>query len=255
MLSVTLGLLIGLTLGAVGAGGSILTVPVLVLLLGQDIHAATATSLAVVGVTALSGSVAQWRRGRVLLRTVIPFGIAGIGGAFVGAWTNHLLPGWIILSLFGLLMLLVAARMYLSTTIRRDDASPPSRTSQSWPRMLGAGLVVGIMTGFFGVGGGFLIVPALVLVVGMSMRSAVGTSLAIIALNSASGLAAHLQYGSLDLTVAALFALGGTIGAVIGSAIGDHVDERRLQQAFAGIVASVGLVLLLVNLPLTNAIA
>jgi uncharacterized membrane protein YfcA len=246
--AVLLGTVIGLSLGAIGGGGSILTVPMLVYIIGQDAHTATATSLAVVGATALAGAIPHWRAGRVSLPTALPFGAAGIGGAFVGAWANHLLPGALILGLFGVLMLVVAARMFFS---KRGPFKPKASAASGWirwARIIGAGLIVGVMTGFFGVGGGFLIVPALVLVLGLSIREAVGTSLVVIAINSASGLLAHLRYGGLDLATLGLFVVGGTLGALAGALVSGRLDEQRLQHGFAVFIAAVGVWLIARNL-------
>jgi uncharacterized membrane protein YfcA len=249
ILAILLGAVIGLSLGAIGGGGSILTVPILVYIIGQDAHVATATSLAVVGTTALAGAVPHWRAGRVSLATALPFGAAGIAGAFVGAWANHLLPGWLILGLFGALMLVVAARMFASRSMRATNSESTEAAGASrWVRIIGAGLLVGGMTGFFGVGGGFLIVPALVLVLGLSMRTAVGTSLVVIAINSASGLLAHLRYGGLDLVISGLFIIGGALGAYAGARLAGRLDEQRLQRGFAVFIAVIGLWLMLDNL-------
>ena len=254
MLAIIFGLIIGLSLGLIGGGGSILTVPILVYAMGQDAHAATATSLAVVGATAGIGAVPHWRAGRVNLKTAIPFGLAGIAGAFAGAWVNHLMPGWLILSLFGLLMLVVAARMFLSPHLGGTRGAQ-RRGTDDWIAMLLTGLGVGLMTGFFGVGGGFLIVPALVLILGLNMRTAVGTSLVVIAINSASGLLAHLRYGGLNLSLVALFTVGGAIGAIVGALFAGRADERLLQRGFAGFVAILGLWLIVGNLPVFRMLA
>lgn len=258
VLAVLLGALIGLSLGAIGGGGSILTVPILVYIMGQDAHAATATSLAVVGATALIGAIPHWRAGRVAVPIALAFGFTGIAGAFAGAWANHLLPGWLILTLFGLLMLAVSLRM-----LRSSQGKPPAseqvaaraaRGTGFW-RVAVAGLGVGLMTGFFGVGGGFLVVPALVLVIGMGMRAAVGTSLLIIALNSASALLAHLRYGGMDIALVLLFVAGGSLGAVLGARLSGRLNERRLQLIFAVFVAGIGLWLVVANLLLAHHIA
>ncbi len=245
--AILLGTLIGLSLGAIGGGGSILTVPILVYIIGQDAHAATATSLAVVGTTALAGAIPHWRAGRVSLATALPFGAAGVAGAFAGAWANHLLPGWLILGLFGVLMLAVALLMFTGKKVKSTTPTAEVASWNRWARIIGAGLLVGVMTGFFGVGGGFLIVPALVLVLGLSMRTAVGTSLVVIAINSASGLVAHLRYGGLDLVTSGLFIVGGALGAIIGARVSHRLDEQRLQRAFAVFIALVGLWLMLSN--------
>lgn len=252
LLPLGFGLIIGLALGAIGGGGSILTVPILVSIMGQDAHAATATSLAVVGATALAGAIPHWRAGRVSFSTALPFGVAGIGGAFAGAWLNQRVPGWLILTLFGTLMLVVAANMYRTAhrppPVRggSDDVAAPLSTLGVHPwnhalRVVTVGLGVGLLTGFLGVGGGFLIVPALVLVLGFPMRLAVGTSLVIIAINSASGLAAHLRYGALDTTLTLLFVIGGILGALTGARLSCRIDEQRLQRGFALLIALVGL--------------
>src|SRR5687767_15003299 len=184
-LSVLFGTLIGLLLGLVGGGGSILTVPILVYVIGLEVQAATATSLAIVGASALAGALPHARAGRVNVRVAAAFGLFGIAGAFAGTWLSHQVSGAWILLLFGLMMVAVAGRMWT----RRP--SPPSQagsreTRVGWKAPL-AGLVVGILTGFFGVGGGFLIVPALVLALELPVAMAVGTSLVVIAFNSASG--------------------------------------------------------------------
>jgi uncharacterized membrane protein YfcA len=215
--------------------------------MGQDAHAATATSLAVVGTTALAGAIPHWRAGRVSLATALPFGAAGVAGAFMGAWANHLLPGWLILGLFGVLMLAVAILMFTGKKAKSTTPTTEVASWGRWARIIGAGMLVGVMTGFFGVGGGFLIVPALVLVLGLSMRTAVGTSLVVIAINSASGLVAHLRYGGIDLITTGLFIVGGALGAIVGARVSHRLDEHRLQRAFAVFIALVGLWLILSN--------
>lgn len=246
LLPVALGTLIGLSLGAIGGGGSILTVPILVYVMGQSAHAATATSLAIVGSVALVGAIPHWRAGRAQLATAVPFGLAGVAGAFAGAWANHLLPGRVLLGLFGALMIVVAARM-LAPRLSKRDAPRTLRPSAWWPRLLIAGLAVGVLTGFFGVGGGFLIVPALTLLLGLGMREAVGASLVVIAINSAAGLTAHLRYSHLDLALALLFALGGAAGAIAGALLTGRLPERALQRAFAVFVTTLGVWLIVSN--------
>ena len=250
MLTILLGAVIGLSLGTIGGGGSILTVPILVYIIGQDAHAATTTSLAVVGAIALAGVIPHWRAGHVSLAMALPFGVAGIGGAFAGAWVNHLLPSWVILGLFGVLMLIVAARMFFAKRSQTNATISTLSPWVRWARVIVSGLLVGIMTGFFGVGGGFLIVPALVLVLGLRMREAIGTSLVVIAINSASGLLAHLRYGGLDLLTSGLFVAGGALGALAGALVSGRLDERRLQRSFAVLVAAIGLWLVARNVVL-----
>jgi hypothetical protein len=246
VLAILFGTLIGLLLGLVGGGGSILTVPILVYVIGQDVHAATATSLVIVGLTALSGAIPHARAGRVALPTAVAFGGAGVAGAFAGAWLNARVSGSLILLLFGVLMLVVAARMAFT---RQSQATAMQVAPQGGlhPPVLVAGLIVGAMTGFFGVGGGFLIVPALVLALGFPMRLAVGTSLLVIAINSGAGVLAHLRTGGFDLVVALLFVIGGFAGAMLGGHFAGRIDEVKLSRGFAAFVALVGIYLIARN--------
>ena len=245
-LSVVFGGLIGLLLGLVGGGGSILTVPILVYVIGLDVQAATATSLAIVGASALAGAVPHARAGRVNGRVALFFGLFGIGGAFAGTWLNHRVAGPWILLLFGLLMLAVAARMWLRKTAGRRAGEETAGDTLNWKVPL-AGLTVGLLTGFFGVGGGFLIVPALALALGLPIAVAVGTSLAIIAINAVSGIAANLGSGGFDLTVALSFIAGGLAGGMAGGRLAGRIDERALARVFALLVAVVGTYLVVRN--------
>ena len=237
VLSVLLGALVGFSLALIGGGGSILTVPLLVYVIGDSVSAAVGTSLAIVGLSALAGFLGHWRQQRVRLKTGLAFGLAGTAGAFAGTWLGHVVPGKEILFLFALLMLAAAVAM-----LRRGDLASPGAGSgeladgyrpREWIKVLVTGLGVGVLTGFFGVGGGFVVVPALVIILGMPMSLAVGTSLLIIAINSAAGLLAHLQYGGISVLTTVLFAAGGLLGTVAGTGLAGRVRERRLRQIFA----------------------
>lgn len=252
-LSLILGSLVGFSLGLIGGGGSILTVPLLVYVIGDSVSSAIGTSLAIVGLNALFGFVGHWRERRVRLKTGVIFGLAGVAGAFFGAWLGHFLPGKQILFLFALLMIAAAFGL-----LRRREAQilAGERTVfqdtygvTGWAKVMFSGLLVGILTGFFGVGGGFVIVPALVVILGMPMHLAVGTSLLIIAINSGAGLLAHLQYGGIDVTTTVLFAAGGLLGALGGAALAGKVGEVRLRQIFAYGMVLVALYLLYQNHP------
>lgn len=242
VISIIFGILIGLLLGLIGGGGSILTVPILVYVIGLNPHDATSTSLLIVGMTALAGAIPHSRAHRVQWRTAILFGLAGIVGTFVGAWANRQVSGPAILFLFGVLMLSVAARMVLSKKRTGHGIVEP----KLWAIPV-AGLVVGLLTGFFGVGGGFVIVPALVLALGLPMRVAVGTSLVVIAINSASGAVAHVTDGGFNWSVALLFLIGGLIGSQLGGHAAGRVDEHKLTRGFAGLVAAVAMFLIVKN--------
>lgn len=237
ILSVLLGSLVGFSLGLVGGGGSILTVPLLAYVIGQSVSVAIGTSLAIVGLNALAGFLGYWRQRRVHLQTGLIFGAAGTVGAFLGAWLGHFLPAREMLFLFSVLMIVAAIAMLCRAgrkpSIEAVDASEEQYAVQDWGKVLLAGAGVGVLTGLFGVGGGFLIVPALVIVLGIPMRLAVGTSLLIIAINSIAGLIAHLQFGGISVLTTTLFVGGGLVGTVAGTALAGRVPETRLQQIFA----------------------
>lgn len=245
LLPIAFGVVIGVLLGLIGGGGSVLTIPILVYIIGEDVHQATITSLVIVGVTAIVGTISHARAGRVVTSTAVYVGLSGVGGTFVGAFLNKQVSGPLILFLFGFVMLATAAKM---ATPRRpvDDASEknPSR-STIWT--LTVGVVIGVMTGFFGVGGGFLIVPALVLLLGFSMPVAVGTSLAIIAINSLAALAAHSGSIDIDAFITGMFIIGGLAGSILGGTLVHRVNEALLTRGFALLVAILGIVLIAEN--------
>lgn len=252
-LSLILGSLVGFSLGLIGGGGSILTVPLLVYVIGDSVTSAIGTSLAIVGLNAVFGFIGHWRHQRVGLKTGVGFGLAGVAGAFAGTWLGHFVPGKQILFLFALLMLVAAFGM-----LRRREPQTPAPEQAAlrndfgpgqWLKVILTGLLVGLLTGFFGVGGGFVIVPALVIVLGMPMHLAVGTSLLIIAITSASGLVAHLQYGGIDVATTLLFAVGGLLGVFVGAALAGKVREARLRQIFAYGMVLVALYLMYQNHP------
>ena len=180
---------IGLTLGLLGSGGSILTVPVLVYLAGQPDKVAIAESLAIVGAIAAVGALSYTRQGLVDWRAVVGFGVPGIVGTFLGAVLAAHVPGPVQLALFGVVMLAAAGAMFRGRAALAGEARP---SRPAWI-IAALGVSVGVMTGLVGVGGGFLIVPALVLLVGLDMRLAVGTSLSIIVLNSLTGFLKYLD--------------------------------------------------------------
>lgn len=243
-LPVAFGVLIGILLGLVGGGGSILTVPILVYIVGLSPHDATATSLVIVGATALSSVLPHMQEGRVQWRTALLFGAAGIAGAFFGAWVNRQVSGSVMLLLFGVLMLVVAARMALGSSAALTTAQRSSPHVLVIPL---AGLAVGVLTGFFGVGGGFVIVPALVLWLGLPMRVAVGTSLVIIAINSLAGAVAHRDDGEFNWMVALFFIAGGLLGGQLGARAVGRVNEKILKRGFAGLMVSIALFLIVAN--------
>lgn len=228
------GFAIGLALGLTGGGGSIVTLPVLVYLVGESVHSAIATSLAIVSAIAAHGSftqrkVVRWRMGAIL-------GVCGLLGAIPGSFVSHAVPDNVLLLLFAATMLVAAVAMMRN---RRD--TPKTGKAAAPAIVVASGFGLGFLTGFLGVGGGFLIVPILVFVLGLSMRDAIATSLFVIALNSASSLGAHAFVASIDWAVVALFVVGGIAGNVIGLEIGKRLAQRQLKVVFALFVMFVGL--------------
>jgi len=255
-LAIPIGLLIGLSLGALGGGGSILTVPALVYLLGQDTRAATTGSLIIVGVSALIGMAAHQRAGRVRVASGVTFGVLGIAGTYVGSRLSANVKPDVLLAAFSMLMLVVAAVMFarsrrhpgISAATAMDlgpvMAFRPSfacRCARALKVVLTA-TAVGLLTGFFGVGGGFVVVPALVLVLGFSMPVAVGTSLLVISINSASALAARLGHGVvLDWALIGSFTAAAVIGGMVGGRVAQRVRPMMLARGFALLLVVVAL--------------
>jgi hypothetical protein len=245
MLAILLGGAIGLSLGMLGGGGSILTVPALVYVLGQDPHAAVGASLIIVGLNAATGAWMHRRAGHVRLRAAALFGGVGLAAAFIGARLSKLAPAALLLVLFALLMIVVAAFMLRGGVAQSgaDEAAP------IWWKILLGGLGVGFLTGFLGVGGGFLIVPALVLILGMNMRDAVGSSLVVIALNSAAGVLGHLGDAAVSWAIIGALLAGGLPGLLLGTRLAQRLPVAQLRQGFAVFVILLGATLLAVNLP------
>ncbi len=221
---------IGITLGLLGGGGSILTVPVFVYVLGFDPKVAIAMSLPVVGGVALVGAVRHWMLGHVALRMAFTFGIAAMAAAFAGARLARFIPGTAQLVLLGIVMAAAAFAMLRPIAAKGTrDASRPLRNVE----LLGLGLFVGTMTGLVGVGGGFLIVPALVVLGGVPMTHAVGTSLLLIAMNTVTGFAGYHGTVVMPWGVVLRFGAAAALGILVGSALTKRVDQRLLRRAFA----------------------
>lgn len=236
LLALALAATIGLTLGVLGGGGSILTVPVLVYVLGVDAKLAIAMSLPIVGVTSLMGAALHWRLGNVRLRTAAWFGVLTMFGAFAGARLSVFLPGTAQLTLLAVVMLAAAASMLRrAPEFAAEDATAP-RTALLVPVALG----VGVLTGLVGIGGGFLVVPALVLLARVPMREAIGTSLLVISMNSAAGFAGYLGTVTLDWGFLAGFTTASVAGAAAGTALASKAPQVMLRHAFALFLVSVG---------------
>ncbi|CAL9590148.1 hypothetical protein SUDANB106_05226 [Streptomyces sp. enrichment culture] len=245
-LVLVLALLVGVSLGLLGGGGSILTVPLLVYVAGMDAKEAIATSLFVVGVTSAVGMINHARGGRVRWRTGVLFGAAGMAGAYTGGLIGGSIPDVVLLVAFAAMMILTAAAMLRG---RRD--ADPGKAHRQIPvgRVLLDGAAVGLATGLVGAGGGFLVVPALALLGGLPMPVAVGTSLLVIAMKSAAGFAGYLSTVRIDwsLTLAVTgFAIAGSLA---GARLAGRVPADVLSRLFAWFVLAMGTFVLVQQAP------
>jgi uncharacterized membrane protein YfcA len=252
LLASPLGFLIGLSLGALGGGGSILAVPALVYGAGQTPREATASSLLLVGLASLVGLRTHLRAGRVRVATGLAFGIAGIPGSLLGSAVNRRLDPDLLLVGFAALVLLAAWRMLTGcptcTKVGEQEALGDgggglmTATRVDAGRMVGivaAGTGVGFLTGLFGVGGGFVIVPALTLLLHLNMPAAIGTSLLVITLNCAIALAARATTTSIDWGVTVPFAAAAVAGVLAGGSLAGRLDPRRSLRWFAALLVAV----------------
>ncbi len=243
VLGLVLSAAIGVSLGLIGGGGSIITVPVLVYVLDVAPHRAIGMSLAVVGSTALVGALLHHRKGAVSWRTGAVFAASGIVTAYLGSKLTRAVSSPVLMLLFAGLMLVVATVML---TRKAPGADAPVHAPSLLREAL-AGLGVGFLTGFLGVGGGFLIVPALVVFGGLGMKAAIGTSLFVIAVNCAAGLAGHLTAGDFDWKLTALVTVLAVGGALAGTRLSDRFHPRGLRRIFAWFVVAVALYLVARN--------
>lgn len=245
-LEALLGFVIGLSLSLLGGGGSILTVPALVYLIGQTPQAAVTTSLAIVGANSVLGAVFHRAQGTLNWRVALVFGGAGmIISYFATGLSKQFSPDTLMVA-FAVLMLVISLLMM---TRKPAQASPDTPENPVLWKIVAGGAGVGLLTGILGVGGGFLIVPALVMLVGLPIHHAVGTSLVVIAMNSAAGFLGHLTGIQLDLTLILVFVVGGIAGTLTGARIGQKLNPGLLRRAFAVFITALALFLLYDNLP------
>lgn len=237
---------IGLVLGVLGGGGSILTVPVFVYLLGFDPKPAIAMSLAVVGATSLFGAIGHWRAGNVNLRVAAIFGVVAMAGTYLGARLAVFFSGAAQLTLFAGVMLLAAFFMLRG---KKPAEAPAGRSGERMPLGLVVveGIAVGVLTGLVGVGGGFLIVPALVLLGKVPMKEAVGTSLLVIALKSAAGFVGYLGQVEVDWAFMGLFTAVAVAGITAGTWLVRYLPQTALRRAFAVFLVIMGSFILYQN--------
>jgi len=244
-------LLVGLSLGLLGSGGSILTVPVLIYLAGESEKVAIAESLGIVGAISFAGFIPYALKQKVHWRSVILFGLPGMAGTYGGAMIAEFVSGTFQLLLFAVVMLVAAVMMFRDKN--HIKAAGENEISHAWWKIVLEGLAVGVLTGLVGVGGGFLIVPALVLLGGLPMGLAVGTSLLIIALKSFSGFYKYLDVlNGLDLSVnwqlVLVFSLIGAVGSLIGNKVAGKISNERLKKGFAVFLILMGGYIIFMNI-------
>jgi len=226
--ALTLAALIGLSLGLLGSGGSIITLPVLVYIAHVPAQQAVGMALVIVGGTSAFGALLNLRQGTFDWRSATFFALSGMVGAFVGAKFTHLVSAPMLLLLFGLLMLVAGTRMLRNTeTAMKPQPCRPLHC-------LAVGIAVGVLTGFLGVGGGFLILPALVMFTGLEMKTAIGTSLAVIAVNCIGGLIGQMRYVNFDWRLTLSFLLVAMVGMSAGVALAEQLSAAVLRRGFAG---------------------
>lgn len=235
VLGVCLAVLIGVTLGLLGGGGSILTVPILLYVFRLPPEQAIASSLLVVGTTSAVALIPHARASRVRWRTGALFGAASMAGAYAGGQVSSRLPPAVLVLAFGVMMLVTAGAMMRG---RRAVAASAASEADALPlgRIATQGAFVGAVTGLVGAGGGFLVVPALLLLGRLPMTAAVGTSLLVIAMNSAAGLAGHLAHTRLPWGVALPVAAAAVLGSVVGSRLSGRIAPDTLRRGFAWFV-------------------
>ena len=260
-LSILFGGFVGVALGVTGGGGSLLAVPMLVYGLALAPREAFGVSLAAVGATALIGVVPRIRAGQVEVGTAVLFAVAGMFGAPLGTWVAGMISETVLLAMFAVLMLVIAGRMWNRSkansveprqavcdtgtggpTCQRTTDGRLRLTSRCTMLLAVVGLTTGFLSGMFGVGGGFVIVPALVLFSGMSIHKAVATSLLVIVLVSVSGVASHIAAGrDISFEVTGLFVLGGVAGMSLGALVSSRMPAVVLQKVFATGIVSVAM--------------
>jgi hypothetical protein len=234
------GSLVGFSLGLIGGGGSILAVPLMFYLVGvPDAHVAIGTSAIAVGATAAANLFQHARRGTVKWRCAAVFAAAGVAGAFAGSSISKLVDGQRLLVMFALLMFVVGASMLRRRKSLGSEGVHLSR--ENLPKLLALGLLTGLLAGFFGIGGGFLIVPGLMLATGMPILNAIGSSLVAVAAFGLTTAANYAWSGLVDWKLAAIFLAGGVVGGLAGAALARRLADKRgaLNVTFALVIFAV----------------
>lgn len=240
ILGYVLALLVGLSLGLLGGGGSILTVPILNYVMGMGAQEAIASSLVIVALTSLIALIPHWRGKRVSFAVGVPFALASMAGAFLGGWTAQFIPGYVLMLIFAVIMIATSINMIRG---KKQSTAQQPRVPKLWVSAL-LGVVVGAVTGLVGAGGGFLIVPALVMFGGLQMHQAIGTSLLAIVLKNASALGGHIFAVSIDWPVTLAFTAIAVVGSFLGARLVSRVRPEILRVGFGWFVLVMGIVVI-----------
>lgn len=251
LLALLSGGIVGLLLGSTGGGGSLVAIPLLVYVVGVPVQKATAMSLIVVGYSSLFGAWKEGRHQGVHVASALLFSLTGMIGAWVGAHGHQFVPEALVLFLFGHLLLFISAWTFWKN-YEGEQNDIPTGCAKDFSRRcalkaLTFGWGVGLLTGFFGVGGGFLIVPALMFLMGFPIRMAIGTSLFIIALISIGGVMGHLGGADLDVVLTGLVLLGSLLGLVYGSQVTRSIPAQYLRRGVAILIGAIGMLLIVAN--------
>lgn len=251
LLALLSGGLVGLLLGSTGGGGSLVAIPLLVYVVGVPVQNATAMSLIVVGYSSLFGAWTESRHHRVHVVSALLFSLTGMLGAWLGAQGHRLVPADVVLFLFGNLLIFISVWTFWKNNEGKQNDIPTGCARKFSGRCalkaLAFGLGVGLLTGFFGVGGGFLIVPALMFLLGFPIRLAIGTSLLIIALISIGGVVGHLKVAYPDVVLTGWVLLGSLFGLMFGSQVTRSIPAHHLRRGVAILIGVIGMLLVVAN--------
>jgi uncharacterized membrane protein YfcA len=240
VLGVGLGFIVGIVLGLLGGGGSILAVPIFLYVFRVDPKPAIAMSLAVVGMSAFVGFLGHWRQGSVNLRVGLPFGVVAMAAAFATARVSDRVPEVVQLTLFAAFAFTAAIVMLFDSLRPTPRDVAPGAAPHFTPVLAVEAMGVGALTALIGAGGGFVIVPALVYLAGVPVKKAVGSSLLIITLNALSGFVGYIGQVPIDWTLVGLFTGVAAVGALVGTRLNRHVSQMRIKQGFALLILILG---------------